>query len=194
MSPLFSTSEWGADPYTDDDGDTSDPPLPGIPYSLPLYGDDPPLVMISQGDRYYPMAQADEFVAVVNTNIREPQPQYVWDCVFRRFQGRILVAIFVYRVTAPGGGNVTYRIPPTLIGANLPSLPINLQLDLTNPADAWDSFGPDEADQTGDEAFVYGSTRPASAGDIVFNTDTLEVERDGISYNFKWFEISDRAC
>ena len=38
-------------------------------------------------------------------------PQYVWDCMFRRRGGRIMVAIFVYRVKSGGADSTFYRVP-----------------------------------------------------------------------------------
>ncbi len=142
VPPFNSTSEgpWGS--------------LTGIPYNTAKHGVTP-AVTISQGSRYYPMAQADEFVAFMSATNPPPRPQYVWDCMFRRFQGRILVAIFVYRVTVPGGGRITYRTPH--INVSVPPLPHRLSLDV-NPTDAWDAFGLDGFPRTGDEAFVYGTT------------------------------------
>lgn len=49
-------------------------------------GRNEPLVTILQAERSWPQGAAN--------------PQYVWDCMFRRYQGRIQVAIFVYRVSA----------------------------------------------------------------------------------------------
>ena len=84
-------------------------PIPGIPYNLDKYPaidntsppdgipDDPgtPSIIIHAGERQYPMWSGD-----VN---ERPRAQYYWDCMFRRFQGRVLVAIFVYRIVAPDG-------------------------------------------------------------------------------------------
>ena len=54
-----------------------------------------PAIIITQGERCYPMSSEATYP--------QPRPQYVWDCMFRRFEGRILVAIFVYRVSTAGG-------------------------------------------------------------------------------------------
>ena len=152
VPPINSTWDFDGSSYVDDFGNVSDADLTGIPFNRQKHGSPAPVVTISQGARYYPMAQADEFVAFVSPNNPPPRPQYVWDCMFRRFQGRILVAIFVYRVSLPGGGRITYRTPD--INGNRPSLPVRLQLD---SADAWDAFGPDLLPRTGDEAFVLGT-------------------------------------
>ena len=51
-------------------------------------------------------------------------PVYYWDCMFRRNGGRVQVAVFVYRVSAPGGETRPYRtggLTPALIsGAPTP--------------------------------------------------------------------------
>jgi prepilin-type N-terminal cleavage/methylation domain-containing protein len=51
-------------------------------------------------------------------------PVYHWDCMFRRNGGRVQVAVFVYRVSAPGGETRPYRtggLTPALIsGAPTP--------------------------------------------------------------------------
>ncbi len=99
-----------------------------IPWNTLRYGPNPPDapdIVIGQHERYYPM--------------RSLKPQYVWDCMFRRFQGKVLVAIFVYRVTIPGGGRVTYAV--TSRGTE-PPLPFR-----QTPADGWDA----------DDAIVLGT-------------------------------------
>jgi hypothetical protein len=48
-------------------------------------GRNEPLVTILQSERVWPQGSA--------------KPRYVWDCMFRRYQGRAQVAIFVYRVS-----------------------------------------------------------------------------------------------
>lgn len=55
-----------------------------------------PLVTITQGERSWPVGT--EF------------PEYYWDCMFRRYQGRIQVAIFVYRPVFGGAGPRSYTV------------------------------------------------------------------------------------
>lgn len=99
-------------------GAANNVPLFGIPYNTrryveidPATGDEflrPPNFLISQRERYYPMQSG-----LVNHE-DDVRPQYVWDCMFRRFQGRVYVAIFVYRVTADDRGTrfvVPERLP-----------------------------------------------------------------------------------
>ena len=65
--------------------------------------------------------------------------------MFRRFQGKILVAIFVYRVQLVGGDTFTYTVPPNYSNPDIPALPINLELaDISNSppwTTAWDASG-----------------------------------------------------
>jgi prepilin-type N-terminal cleavage/methylation domain-containing protein len=121
----------------------------GIPYNWNKYrfndSDYPePRFIITQQERYYPM------VSTEGAGDRPSQPMYVWDCMFRRYQGRIYVAIFVYRVTTSGGGRTTYVAPPNPLNTaaanpespDLPPLPY--RLDLTGGGgwpwpSAWDA-------------------------------------------------------
>ena len=70
--------------------------LYGIPFNRSKYdffgqGEDP-LVTITQEDRYWPAGTGF-------AGNGQPKPQYAWECMFRRHQGRIQVAIFVYRIS-----------------------------------------------------------------------------------------------
>jgi hypothetical protein len=107
-----SSSDVAPDAWEPDSGVAS------IPWNTDRYGSNDPLIIFNQGERYYPMQ--------TQTQPLTP-PQYVWDCMFRRYQGNILVAIFVYRVTVPGGGSSVYRVPQT--DGTLPPLPIDLVID-----------------------------------------------------------------
>ena len=100
-----------------------------IPWNSWLYGsnaDDAPVVIFNQGERSFPM-QTEK------AGQRGPA-QYVWDCMFRRYQGKILVAIFVYRVAVPGGGAVTYVVPPNSSDSTVPPLPF--RLTVADPANS----------------------------------------------------------
>ena len=128
--------------------------LSGIPHNNP--GGDPPEIMITQGERYYPMGS--------------PQPQYVWDCMFRRFGGRVIVAIFVYRVGRPGGGPVTYHVQDDVNNpaAGRPPLPVRLQIVGNNESSpwtaAWDTFGVDTLSR-GDDSFIPAPSGPYDPSD-----------------------------
>ena len=174
LATEFSTSGSG---YVDPSGTPSSPPLYGIPYAA----GSPPLITISQGDRYYPNAHADAFV---NQDLRKPKPQYVWDCMFRRYQGRILVAIFVYRVAVVGGGSVTYTVPPNYSEPDVPPLPVHVDLTLSGShswnGNPWDAVGDDVADPS-DDAIIKG-TDPMSDADYDPASDLAEFADAGQSW------------
>jgi prepilin-type N-terminal cleavage/methylation domain-containing protein len=65
-----------------------------------------PLVLVSQRERAWPMES--EFGAGNPAD----RPQYHWEVMFRRFQGRVLAAVFVYRVGFPGGQPRPYSVAP----------------------------------------------------------------------------------
>jgi prepilin-type N-terminal cleavage/methylation domain-containing protein len=123
-----------------------------VPWNTNKYGDTPPRpeFVITQGERYYPQASYN------STAGARPKPQYVWDCMFRRYQGQILVAVFVYRVTEPGGGVPRYITQPQFYGD--PEAPLPWRLDLSDPANTtfsatneWGSYGPDDNPATLDD-------------------------------------------
>jgi hypothetical protein len=88
--------------------------------------DDPniPRILIFAGERQYPMwsgTDPDE----------RPKAQYYWDCMFRRYQGRVLVAVFVYRVVSPDGGG-PYVVDTGVL--DTPDLPRHVNLLALNEA------------------------------------------------------------
>lgn len=105
-----------------------------------------PNIRFTQGERYYPMAAIvpgpDGTMGTADDRFDDQaaRPQYVWDCMFRRFQGKILVAIFVYRASIPGGGPAAFSVPRNLNGqfATVPPMPIYLNLT-QNGFPMWDS-------------------------------------------------------
>ncbi|MHC4304475.1 MAG: type IV pilus modification PilV family protein [Planctomycetota bacterium] len=148
--------------------DELDPPdrLYGIPYNTSKYDyTDPsrePRVIVTQQERYYPMVPT---AVAANTPV---QPLYVWDCMFRRYQGRVYVAIFVYRVTSQGGDRAGYVTPPNplteppppaSLPLTLPPLPYRLDLIGSGPPPwpaAWDAYGINPSDPS-DDALVPGT-------------------------------------
>ena len=60
-----------------------------------------PLVTFTQAERAWPQA---------GSGANNTPPQYYWDCMFRRNGGRVQVAVFVYRVTPPGGEPRGYTV------------------------------------------------------------------------------------
>jgi prepilin-type N-terminal cleavage/methylation domain-containing protein len=141
-----------------------------------------PGVFFTQRERYWPMPN----VAVGPI----PPPQYVWDCMFRRFGGRVQVAVFVYRVgnlNGLRGGNpqtqtpyavskVTTNLDPDF-GAEIaafpsvpqwassrPGSPGNLRrVDGTSAGRKWGAGGLDERVGSTINASLYGVGRDDSS-------------------------------
>ncbi len=135
-----------------------------IPWNTDRYANDP-VIIFNQGERYYPMQTQNQPVTPPLT-----PPQYVWDCMFRRYQGNILVAIFVYRVTVPGGGSSVYRVPPnggsSPLPVALPPLPIEVVLDPADP-----------------DYNLYGDVSPFTDGMWDANTPMIVGTADPASYD-----------
>lgn len=138
----------------------------GIPFNTLKYtpatsfstsGTGPPRILILQNERFYPMAPR-MYVPPGDA----PRPQYMWDCMFRRFEGRILVAIFVYRVNMPGASPQDFYVNPDP-NSPRPSMPWRLDLLSSTPTgpgagDPWDVGGIDKDYNTiGDNNFIVGT-------------------------------------
>ena len=141
--PEWSTSEFilGTNPLKGAGYDQGSDPgafLYGIPFNRSKFdflgGGEDPLVDITQEERFWPSGSG--FAPGLS------RPQYAWDCMFRRFQGRVQVAIFVYRlnvgnaaggyaVCKDDGGGTLFR------DSNRPPLPA--RVDLADQGD----FDPD---------------------------------------------------
>lgn len=106
-------------------------PLRGIPFNTGRFSVIPqvgigsfvraypePLVLISQKERAWPMGS--EF----GTGSPSDRPQYFWEVMFRRFQGRVWAAVFVYRVGFPGGQPRPYSVAPADASLNTVDCPI----------------------------------------------------------------------
>ncbi len=135
-----------------------------IPWNSEIYGGSGPPAdpfIITQRERYFPM-QSD-----LTADADPARPQYVWDCMFRRYQGRIQVAIFVYRVNMPGGQSLPYIVPPNPNDPTIPPVPIRLNL-IRDPSTgtsppfysargAWDAPLPNFVSEfIGEDSIVYG--------------------------------------
>ncbi len=81
-----------------------------------------PAIFISQRDRYWPTPSTSTNGGAI------PLPKYVWDCMFRKANGRVQVAVFVYRVGGMNGvrgGNAITGTPyvvastESLLGADI---------------------------------------------------------------------------
>ncbi|MDA1007735.1 MAG: prepilin-type N-terminal cleavage/methylation domain-containing protein [Planctomycetota bacterium] len=101
-----------------------------------------PWAIVTMRERTWP--QGSDYL---NASARQ---QYVWDCMFRRRGGRIQVAVFVYRVSAPGGESGPYTVAENAIASN-PADPLSGPLPvfprmLTLPsADRWGTGGADNS-------------------------------------------------
>lgn len=90
-----------------------DPSVPGGRFTVTQQTDDSftrarpePLVLISQRERSWPMGTS------LSGGAAATRPEYFWEVMFRRFQGRVWVAVFVYRVSFPGGQPRPYSVAP----------------------------------------------------------------------------------
>ncbi len=68
-----------------------------------------PMAIVTQTERWWPASPPARDQAEALEQGRR-RPQFVWDCMFRRFEGRVLVAVFVYRVGTPGVEAGAYRV------------------------------------------------------------------------------------
>ncbi len=116
----------------------SDPVPPGIPYNRTRYADNlnqgqfvslnVPTIRIFASERQYPMWSGDP--------AERPEGQYYWECMFRRYEGRILVAIFVFRVV-DATQNSTYLMDTSQMA--VPSFPRHANLALESSAGSWNA-------------------------------------------------------
>ena len=132
----------------------------GMPHNYNVYGNEPPQVVITQQERYYPQAYIDP---TGSGAVDPPKPQYVWDCAFRRYGGRIMVAVFVYRVSRGGGERSGFIMQPNQNDDTVPPMPIWLNLSDSSNSDVvvggrWTARGPDDNFATEiDNAVVLGA-------------------------------------
>lgn len=157
----------------------------GIPYNprkYPLFTDVPfyqqtsyltqrvnePLVTFTQSERAWPQAGANYGASVVGSGA-----QFYWDCMFRRLGGRVQVAVFVYRVTPPGGeprGYTVQRADPNTLGTPpsgtmdttifTPPVPLAFYAPTPGGTTAW----PNRAGTAFDEIPGTGPATPFGAG------------------------------
>ncbi|MGA1399462.1 MAG: type IV pilus modification PilV family protein [Phycisphaerales bacterium] len=82
-----------------------------------------PLVVFEPWERAYPS------FAPGTPEAASTRPEYFWECMFRRFQGRVQVAIFVYRVSgAEQLGGYAPSQAATFAGASRSALPYRIDL------------------------------------------------------------------
>jgi prepilin-type N-terminal cleavage/methylation domain-containing protein len=113
---------------------------PGIPYNKERYPDidsnndgNPdnlywPVIRVFAGERQYPMWTGNP--------AQRPEAKYYWDCMFRRYEGRILVAIFVYRVVDPSQTG-SYLVDTA--GLVTPDFPRRVNLATETSTGSWDA-------------------------------------------------------
>ena len=109
------------------DGNDQGAFLFGIPFNRsrfdPAYGGADPLKTITQEDRFWPMDSG--FAA------GQKRPQYAWECMFRRHQGRMQVAIFVYRISASNSvGGYVASVQPSSGGYAKYAPPLPARFDI----------------------------------------------------------------
>jgi len=114
----------------------------------------PPRIIITQEERYFPQRSTEMFG---NNGFVDP-PQYVWDCAFRRFEGKIQVAIFVYRAQVTGGEAGSFRVNNFQNGPgnDLPLLPHFNVLDGSSGS-ADDPWSAGSGTLTEDDALLPGT-------------------------------------
>jgi hypothetical protein len=86
----------------------------GMPYNSAASGF-PPAVIITQRERWWPTVPEGQAVT-------QPSP-YCWDVMFRRFGGKVQVAVFVYRVVGVGGAARSYVAKANPAGSSQPPVP-----------------------------------------------------------------------
>ncbi|MBT6282636.1 MAG: prepilin-type N-terminal cleavage/methylation domain-containing protein [Phycisphaerae bacterium] len=135
-TPGFDVIDGQGSPLTEYWTDTQR--LPGIPYNKNRYPDiydegtfvdiNPPVMRIMASERQYPMWDG--------LPEDRPKAQYYWDCMFRRYEGRILVAIFVYRVIDPSQTGA-YTVDTSQY--QTPNFPLRVNLESESSTGSWDA-------------------------------------------------------
>lgn len=94
-----------------------------LKYNTDVWTSGAPDIQFTMGERYYPMMPLKDRADAADgfANGVDGRPQYVWTPMFRRFQGKVLVAIFVYRVNSSNAAN--YKPSADQYEAGLPPLP-----------------------------------------------------------------------
>jgi prepilin-type N-terminal cleavage/methylation domain-containing protein len=96
-----------------------------------------PLVVFEPWERAYPS------FAPGTPEAASTRPEYFWECMFRRFQGRVQVAIFVYRVSgAEQLGGYAPSQAATFAGASRSALPYRIDLAVPWPVTPANNLDP----------------------------------------------------
>ena len=140
----------------------------GIPVN-PNYGDfngdgepDGPQAIISQAERVYPEGSAD--------------PDYAWDCMFRRQDGRIKVAIVVYRIQNPGGAPTPYVVSEPASLNDGPAIPVVLDLVTTTGAEPWRGLAWNAVDSNGVASRFIEGTEDGTPFDLGNVEDQWQID------------------
>ena len=121
----------------------------GIPHTSP--GGAPPAITFTQNERSYPMREGFDPSQIVGgggpAGEQQGKPQYYWDCMFRRFDGRVQVAVFVYRVSFPPGVDTYWQFPANPSAPALTWLPFRFDPGSApaefSTTDEWDAVNYD---------------------------------------------------
>lgn len=143
-------------------------PMFGIPYKSALGY---PVVLFSQAERSYPQVAASA--------PKTKRPAFFWECMFRRFAGRIQVAIFVYRIVDGGGEPRDYVVSQGAVGAStvgsltVPPLPSLTDL-ATAPAARWSFGGLDGLSNTPFDNAVVKTALPTGTPGAIWPVDSWQ--------------------
>jgi len=143
-------------------------PMFGIPYqSKSALGC--PVVLFSQAERSYPQVAAGA--------PKTKRPAFFWECMFRRFAGRIQVAIFVYRIVDGGGEPRNYVVSQGAgaVGTDptVPPLPSLTDLAIA-PSARWTFGGLDGLSNTPLDNAVVQTGPPATTPGAILPVDSWQ--------------------
>ncbi len=145
-------------------------PVYGIPYNRSWYDnnyspfapevvspDAAPIVLITQGERSYPQQGTAGFGL--------KKPLYQWECMFRKFDGRVQVAVFVYRIVSAGEPrNYSVVQGSAPLAAPLPPVPV---LKVLGGASVWRTGGADGNIVTAVDNAIMPNSGPVTTGNPV---------------------------
>ncbi len=151
--------------------------LSEVPWNYQAFGDlGFPLVTITPQERTYPQAR-DGAAAAAGS------PRYFWECMFRRFQGRVQVAIFVYRVVGEEQYG-PYAPSQTQLGLGFTRTGIPYRRDFDGSPTQWQNLphpailhgpAPSGTLMSGLPPEVVPGTNPNSAFDLDANTEVARL-------------------
>ncbi len=172
LGGTVNVSKVGNESPDGDAGGGSGATLYGIPYNRSLFesGFQPfdhtissvegePLVIITQAERGYPQPGT--------AGQGSKKPAYHWECMFRRFEGRIQVAIFVYRIVS-GGEPRPYSVAQAAMPVNSATPPLPLGIVLVAP---WTPGGFDASVPTAADNHIVPGTAALTGNPVDFAVD-----------------------